>query len=188
MKLIPSLFIFISIQCCIAQTNIATENFISGTREKYVRQELNSETQYFRMLIPLAKAASATKTVELKAKKTHSNRNSRFLDRNQMVGFYAFEYANKKACKQSVDSLLKCFPNFCVTIENGTPAEGQFTPSVYIINNKEIYCIETYCEDVNEQWEEMKKKFIDTFATNASILIVTSCGKLEWTSKEKLVH
>jgi hypothetical protein len=186
MKLIATLFISLTISVCCGQTITLSENFLSKLNDKFTEEELNDDTQYYRMLLPLRKTATVTKAVALRSKVIHANKNSRFQERNQLIGFYVFEYANKKACKLSVDSLLQCFPNFCVKVERGKPSNDQITPSVYIINDKTIYCMETFCEDVNEQWEEVVKSFVDTFADNSSTILLTECGKLEWTTKAKL--
>jgi hypothetical protein len=186
MKLIATLFISLTINFCFGQTNILSENFLSSWSDQCTQEELNDNTQYYRLLLPLRKWATYSKAVELKSKTVHANKNSRFQERNQLVGFYAFEYPNKKVCRLAVDSLLQCFPNFCVQVERGKPISDKITPSVYVINDKTVYCIETFCEDVNEQWEEILKSFVDAIAVNSSTIILTGCGKLEWTTKEKM--
>ncbi len=187
MRLLQVLLFSFIVNACLAQTNESSEKFLSTHSNKYTQEELNENTQYFRLLLPLRKMASSTKAVELKAKQTHSSKISRFQERNQRIGFYAFEYPNKKVCQLAVDSLLQCFPNFCIAVERGKPANGQITPSVYIINDKTVYCMETFCEDVNDQWQEMIKKFVSTFAAKGSTIILAECGKLEWTTKDKLL-
>lgn len=187
MKIIPVLFFIFAINLCSGQTSSMSEQFLRGQADTYTQEELNDNTQYFRLLLPLRKKATFSKAVELKAKQMHSTKISRFQERNQMIGFYVFEYPDKKVCKLSVDSLLQCFPNFCIAVERGKPVEDQITPSVYIINDKTVYCLETFCEDVNEQWQEILKKFVTVFASNSSTIIITECGKLDWTSKEKLL-
>jgi hypothetical protein len=188
MKLFVTLFIALTFNFCTAQTNTLSEKFIEGTTDQYTQEELNESTQYYRLLQPLRKTATYTKAVGLRSKTMHANKNSRFQERNQMIGFYAFEYPNKKVCKLSVDSILMCFPNFCVVIERSKASTDQIAPSVYILNDKTVYCIETACEDVTEQWDETLKKFVDTFADNNSTIILSECGKLEWTSKAKIAH
>lgn len=187
MKNVILLFFIFTIHVCFGQTNTLSENFLSGQTDTYNQEELNENTQYFRLLLPLRKMSSYSKAAELKAKQTHATKISRFQERNQTIGFYAFEYPNKKVCKLAVDSLLQCFPNFCIAVERGKPVNDQITPSVYIINDKTVYCLETFCEDVNEQWEAIVKKFVTTFASNSSTIILTECGKLEWTTKDKLL-
>lgn len=187
MKNLSLLFFIFTIHFCSGQTNTMSEQFLTSQTDIYNQEELTDYTQYFRLLSPLRKMASYTKAVELRAKQTHSTKVSRFQERNQTIGFYAFEYPNKKVCKLAVDTLLQCFPNFCIAVERGKPLTDQLTPSVYIINDKTVFCMETFCEDVNEQWQEMLKKFVTTFATNSSTIILTECGKLDWTSKDKLL-
>lgn len=187
MKIFTVLFISFTIHFSFAQTNTMSEQFLASQADKYTQVDLNDNTQYYRLLLPLRKMSSFTKAVELKAKATHSTKISRFQERNQMIGFYAFEYSNKKVCKLAVDSLLLCFPNFCIAVERGKPTMDQITPSVYIINDKTVYCIETFCEDVNEQWQEIIKNFVKTFAVSSSTIILTECGQLEWTTKDKLL-
>ncbi len=183
----PLCIISLTINFCFGQTNTLSEKFLASQTDKYTQEELNDNTQYFRLLLPLRKSATSSKAVELKSKIVHSTKNSRYVERNQLIGFYVFEYPNKKVCKLAVDSLLQCFPNFCVQVERGKPINDKITPSVYIINDKTVYCIETFCEDVNEEWEKILKSFVDAFADKSSTIILTECGKLEWTTKEKLL-
>jgi hypothetical protein len=188
MKLIASIVFIVTIHFCSGQTNVLSEKFLSNHSDKYTQEVLNDSKQYYRLLLPLRKFASNSQAIELKSKTVHANKNSRFQERYQKIGFYTFEYANKKTCKLSVDTLLQCFPNFCVKVERGTPSTEKIAPSVYIINDKAVYCMETFCEDVNEHWDEVWKNFVDTFADNNSIIIFSECGELEWTNKEKLTH
>ncbi len=185
MKLILNLFTIFTFNFCIAQTSTLSDNFLAGLTDKYTQQDLNKYTQYYRLLLPLKNLSAYNRTIECKAKAVHSTKKSRFVERNQTIGFYAFEYPSKKVCLQALDSLLKCFPNHCLKIENGKPfTNDKITPSVFIINGKTIYGIEIYCEDENEQWEAVQKTFVDTFADKSSTILHSECGKLAWTTKE----
>ena len=183
MKLYLSLFTFLLANVCYSQTAQLSEKFLAELTEQYNQTELTRKTQYFRMMLPLKKKASSSTTVELKAKTTHSDLKSQYVERNQTIGFYAFEFVSKSECSLALDSLLLCFPNFCSKVERDKPLEGKLTPSVYIINSTTIYCIETFCEDENEQWNTIVKKFVDTFADKKSVIILSDCGKLQWTNK-----
>lgn len=183
MKIIATLCLTITLNLCFGQASSLSEKFLSTTTDKFTKKELTKSTQYFRMLKPLRATASFTKAVALKSKASHNNKVSRFRDRNQLIGFYAFEYDSKKACIQAMDNLLKCFPNACVKIVRGVAKTGEILPSVYVINGTTIYCIQTFCEDYNEQWNEVVKTFVNTFASKKATVIHAVCEKLEWKNK-----
>lgn len=183
MKLIVTICVALVINTCVGQTNVLSEKFLASIANQYTQKALTKKTQYFRMIRPLRKKATYKKAVQLRAKVTHSSKKTRYRERNLTVGFYAFEYASKKECSLSMDSLLLCFPNFCTKIERDKPHTGKLTPSVYIINDKTIYCIETFCEDENAEWANLVALFVDSFATKKSVILFSDCGKLEWRTK-----
>lgn len=164
------------------------KQFISKMETEYAVAELDETTQYYRMLSPLKQFVASYQAVELKSKTTHSDKASRFQERNQTIGFYSFEFLSKKSAKQAVDSLLQCFPNFCTQVPRYHEADGQFTPSIYIINDKTIHVIEIACEDENEKWHSVLIDFVNTFALPGSEIILSTCGKLEWTNKQNLTQ
>lgn len=182
-KLVAGMCMSLILNLCMAQTSALAKDFVAELSDKYTVKDLNSTTQYYRMLAPLRERASFSKAVALKSIAVHSTKKSKFRERNQLIGFYAFEFPSKKECTQAMDSLLNCFPNFCISIVANKPSTGKLTPSVYIINSKTIYCIETFCEDVNEQWENVVENAIADFADKKSTIISSDCGELKWTTK-----
>ncbi len=62
----------------------------------------------------------------------------------------------------------------------------KITPSIWIFTDQSIFIARTACEQVDKKWTNFKSEFADTFAAKDSEIIVTECGKLTWTTKEKL--
>ena len=91
MKLIVTIFVEFIINTSVGQSNVLTEKFLARIADQYAQKDLTKKTQYFRMSIPLRKKATYKKAIELKAKKTHSSKKTRFRERTQVIGFYAFE-------------------------------------------------------------------------------------------------
>ena len=98
------------------------------------------------------------------------------------------KYNNKTTCDSAFNKFLKCFPNACIKVEKGQDKRHKITPSIYIVNETHIICVRTGCEEVNEKWNEAVLKAVKTFATKKSTIIWTECGKLTWTTKEKIIN
>lgn len=174
--------------CALGQASKLCDSFLSNFVTDYKQIALSETDQDYVQLSSLRQRAIWTESIQLKALKTHSDSNSFFKNRFQRLSFFAFEYAAKKDCKSSVDSLLDCFPHDCSHVKLGEPNGGEMTPSVYIINATTAYCVLTSCEDMKTNWNEIIKKAINLFAGDSSEIIVVSCGRLEWSSKQKILN
>jgi len=124
--------------------------------------------------------------IALKAKKSHSNKNSYDKTVYTRIQMWQFDFETKEKRKQANDLLLNCFPNDCAKIKKHTDQGIKITPSIWIFTDKSIYIAQTACEQVDHKWNEFKREFSDTFADKESEIIVTECGKLTWTTKEKI--
>lgn len=124
--------------------------------------------------------------IAIKAKKSHSNKNSYDKTVYTRIQIWQFDFETSGKRKQATDSLLNCFPNDCSKITSSTNQDIKITPSIWVFTDKTIYVAQTACEQVDEKWTEFKSEFADTFAVIDSEIIVTECGKLTWTTKEKL--
>ncbi len=124
--------------------------------------------------------------IAIKAKKSHSNRNSYDKTVYTRIQMWQFDFETKDKREQATDSLLNCFPNDCAKIKRQINQGIKITPSIWIFTDKTIYIAQTACEQVDEKWTDFKSGFSETFADKDSDIIVTECGKLTWTTKEKI--
>ena len=122
----------------------------------------------------------------LKANKSHSNRNSYEKTVFTRIQLWQFDFATEEKYRQAKDSLLNCFPNDCAKIKRQTNQTIKVTPSIFILGSKRIIIASTACEQVDEKWKNFKREFADNFADNDSEIIITTCGKLTWTTKEEI--
>ena len=124
--------------------------------------------------------------IAIKAKKSHSNKKSYDKTVYTRIQMWQFDFDTKEKRKQATDSLLNCFPNDCEKIKIQVDQGIKITPSIWVFTDKTIYIAQTACEQVDKKWSEFKSEFSNTFADNDSEIIVTECGKMTWTTKEKL--
>ena len=124
--------------------------------------------------------------IAIKAKKSHSNKNSYDKTVYTRIQMWQFDFETTEKRIQATDSLLKCFPNDCAKIRRQVDQGIKITPSIWIFADKSIYIARTACEQVDEKWTDFKKYFSESFANNETQIIVTECGKLTWATKEKL--
>ncbi|ARN71169.1 hypothetical protein BST91_05645 [Nonlabens tegetincola] len=124
--------------------------------------------------------------IAIKAKKSHSNKNSYDKTVYTRIQMWQFDFETKEKRNQATDSLLNCFPNDCAKIKRQIEKGIKITPSIWIFTDKTIYIAKTACEQVDEKWTEFKREFSESLADNYSDIIVTECGKLTWTTKEKI--
>ncbi|PWJ33245.1 hypothetical protein BC781_1147 [Sediminitomix flava] len=124
--------------------------------------------------------------IAIKAKKSHSNKNSYDKTVYTRIQMWQFDFGTTEKRIQATDSLLNCFPNDCAKIKRQIDQGLKITPSIWIIEDKTIYIARTACEQVDDKWTEFKGEFADSFADNSTEIIVTECGKLTWTTKEKI--
>ena len=124
--------------------------------------------------------------IALKAINLHSNKNSYDKKVYTRIQMWQFDFETNDKCKQVSDSLLNCFPNDCFKIKKQIDQGIKITPSIWIITDKTIYVAKTACEQVDEKWTNFIADFVESFADNDSEIIITECGKLTWTTKDKI--
>jgi hypothetical protein len=124
--------------------------------------------------------------IAIKAKKSHSNKNSYGESVYSQIQMWQFHFETKEKSEQIIDSLLNCFPYDCAKIKRGIEQGIKITPSIWIFADNNIYIARIACEQVDNKWTKFKNEFAATFADNDSEIIVTDCGKLTWTTKEQL--
>ena len=163
------------------------------TIEQFVQSQLNAyaiiqndESQYFTYSLEKLNLHKEKKRVTIKANNTHSNKNSYNKTVYSRIHIWQFDFASKEKCGQAIDSLLNCFPNDCGKIKRNNDQGLKITPSIWILTDTKIYIAKTACEQVDEKWTDFKKKFTASFSDNETEIIVTECGKLTWTTKEKI--
>lgn len=169
-----------------SQFQLEMKTFLSNFQADYTISILNEDFKYYRQLKQLRKISSSSKALELKSNITHSNKNSYNKKRNQRIQVYSFAFERSENCDSAFLSLLECFPNHCIKIKEGQDVSHKITPSIFIINDTNIICVRTNCEDVNKKWMEIIQKTSDQFANSKSKIILTKCGKLTWTTKKKI--
>ncbi len=118
---------------------------------------------------------------------SHSNKNSYNKTVYTRIQMWQFDFETKEKCKQAIDSLFNCFPNNCAKIKRQVDQGVKITPSIWIFTDKKIVIAKTACEQVDQKWTEFKKEFVEYFANNETEIIVTECGKLIWTTKDKII-
>ena len=126
--------------------------------------------------------------IAIKAKKHHLNSNDSGKKVYTQIQLWQFDFDTNQKCVQVVDSLLNCFPYDCTKIRRQVDLRIKIAPSIWILGNKSIYIAKTSCEQVDEKWIDFKKNFADTFADEDTAIIVADCGKITWTTKERIVN
>ena len=124
--------------------------------------------------------------IALKANINHSNKNSYNKPVYTRIQMWQFDYETNEKRNQATDSLLNCFPNDCFKIKRQIDQEIKITPSIWVISDKTIYIAITACEQVDDKWTKFIADFVESLAKNDSEIIITECGKLTWTTKEKI--
>jgi hypothetical protein len=124
--------------------------------------------------------------IALKSIALHSNKNSSDKKVYTRIQLWQFDFETNDKCKRATDSLLNCFPNDCFKIKGQIDQGIKITPSIWIITDKNIYVAKTACEQVDEKWTNFIKDFSESFADDDSEIIVAECGKLKWTTIDKM--
>ena len=124
--------------------------------------------------------------IAINDKESHSNKNSYGKTVYTRIQMWQFDFDTNEKRKQASDSLLNCFPNDCAKVKRQVDQGIKITPSIWVFTDKSIFIAQTACEQVDKKWTEFKSEFADEFADNESEIIVTECGKLTWTTKEKI--
>lgn len=164
---------------------ITIEQFAQFQHEEY-KIITPDKSKYLTHLLDRLQLHSKKIEVAMKAKKAHSNKNSYDKTVYTRIHIWQFDFDTTEKRLQATDSLLSCFPSECVEINPQTSKTIKITPSIWIFTDQSIFIAKTACEQVDQKWTNFKSEFADTFAAKDSAIIVTECGKLTWTTKEKL--
>ncbi len=172
---------------------------VSGKGEKTIEQftqtQLNTyhkikpdQSQYFTSPLEQFKLHNKKTHLTLKEKTSHSNKNSYNKTVYTRINIWQFDFTSEEKCEQAIDSLLTCFPNDCAKIQKQVDQNLKITPSIWIMADQNIYIAKIACEHADEKWIKFKRDFAATFADDKNHIILTECGKLIWTTKEKIVN
>ncbi len=147
---------------------------------------VSTEADYFVHSIDKLQLHSKKREVAIRAKAPHSNQNSYNRSVYAKIQMWQFDFPSKETGDQAVDSLLKCFPNDCAKVQRQKAAGIKVTPSIWVLTGRTIYLARIACEQVDEKWVKFRQDFAESFAETDSEIIVTECGRLVWTTKEKI--
>lgn len=146
----------------------------------------NEKYDYFVKSIEESRLYKQKYKTAIKSKKSHSNENSYNKKVYTRIQIWQYDFESEEKCKHAISILLNCFPSDCSVLKTKEKRKLKITPSIWILAEKSIYIARTVCGQVDEKWNKFQKDFIDTFANNKNDIIVSKCGELEWTSKEKI--
>lgn len=115
------------------------------------------------------------KTVTLKHKTAFKNKYDQTVYQRLFLGFY--QYDTDKQCSAALDSLLNCFGTDCGKINWGDNGKSlKTTPTIYLINEREIIVCKIHCEHTNDFWTTFKHDLTMTFGNGTSGIIDSGCG------------
>lgn len=123
----------------------------------------------------------------LKAKQTHSNSQSFHKSVYARIQIWQIDFENEEKCSKAIKGLKNCFPNDCGKIIDQNSISMKINPSIWIFTPTTIYVASIPCAQVDEKWTKFKKHFAAYFAFENSEIIVSKCGSIEFTTKEKLI-
>ena len=123
----------------------------------------------------------------LKAKQTHSNSQSFHKSVYARIQIWQIDFENEEKCSKAIMGLKKCFPNDCGKIIDQNSKPMKINPSIWIFTPTTIYVASIPCAQVDEKWTKFKKHFAVYFAFDNSEIIVSKCGGIEFTTKDKLM-
>ena len=115
------------------------------------------------------------KTVTLKHKTAFKNKYDQKVYQRIYLGFY--QYDSDKQCSVALDSLLNCFGTDCGKLkwsDNGKSLKA--TPTIYLINEREIIVCKIHCEHTNDFWTTFKHDLTTTFGKGTYRIIDAGCG------------
>ena len=137
----------------------------------------------YQAMFDLMKPADWVVTMTLKTKKASQSNNSKPFHKRLFFCFYYYNDSAKTAF--ALDSVQKCLPPDCINISKlkaGQVLSG--IPSVYIFNRHSIVTCHVDCGEVPDNWAELKKDLIKTFAETHSVSLTAECeGSLKWIKK-----
>lgn len=124
--------------------------------------------------------------ITLKAKKSHVNERSYYKTVYTRIRMCQIDFKTEAACERGKDKLLNCFGGDCQKIKRQVNQSAKVTPSMYILGKTSIVIAEIYCEHADQTWTDFTKEFAEAFADTDTEIILTGCGSLTWTTKEKI--
>ena len=115
------------------------------------------------------------KPVTLKHKTAFKNKYGQTVYQRLFLGFY--QYDSGKQCSAALDSLLNCFGTDCGKLKWGDNGKSlKTTPTIYLINEREIIVCKIHCEHTNDFWTTFKNDLTTTFGNGTSGIIEAGCG------------
>jgi hypothetical protein len=118
---------------------------------------------------------SWSKTVTLKSKTAFKNKYDQTVYQRLFLGFY--QYDTDKQCSAALDSLLNCIGTDCGKLKWGDKGKSlKTTPTIYLINEREIIVCKIYCEHTNDFWTTFKNDLTTTFTNTTFGIIDLGCG------------
>ena len=76
-----------------------------------------------------------------------------------------------------MESLLNCYGTDCGKLKWGEEGKSlKTTPSIYLINNKEIIVCKIHCDHTNDFWTKFKNELTTKFGCGTSRIIDAGCG------------
>lgn len=93
----------------------------------------------------------------------------------------AYVYKDSAQCANAVNNWLNCFGNSCEMVQVNQPANLQSTPGYYILNEKNIVCLDYKEEHMHNNWKnvyaDLKKLFVNW---KSKVIEVKQKGELVW--------
>ena len=140
---------------------------------KTVAETFNSDGNDF--ILEKKVKTSWNKTVTLKRKTSFKNKYDQTAYQRLFLGFY--QYDTDKQCSAALDSLLNCFGTDCSKLKWGDNGKSlKTTPTIYLINEREIIVCKIHCEHTNDFWTTFKHDLTTTFENATSRIIDAGCG------------
>jgi hypothetical protein len=146
----------------------------------------NTKKTNFINSIEEQKLHSKFTTFLLKAKLTHSNSQSFYKSVYACIQIWQIDFENEEKCSKAIVGLKKCFPNDCGKIVDHNSIPMKINPTIWIFTPTTIYVASIPCAQVDEKWTKFKQNFAAYFGFENSEIIVSKCGSIEFTTKEKL--
>ena len=100
------------------------------------------------------------------------------------INLRAFVYSDSSQCANALNNWFNCFGTDCEQIEPGKEKVVKSTPGYYIINEREIICLDYKIEFEKNNWNEIINNLNYLFKhANSKIIKVAPRGKLLWINK-----
>lgn len=94
---------------------------------------------------------------------------------------HAYVYKDSSQCANALNNWLNCFGNNCEMVQVGQEAKVNSTPGYYILNEKNIVCLDYKEEFAKTNWKnvyaDLKKLFV---SKKSKVIEVKQKGELVW--------